>query len=58
MAAFGGLRCQRPATQVHHKNRRYNKLLLDVEHFMAICHECHQYLEANGKEARRLGYLK
>lgn len=46
----------KPATQIHHRHRRgiYTN---SVEFFLAVCFECHEKIETNGKWARANGYI-
>lgn len=45
--------CKR-ATEIHHKKGRIGDALYN--HFLAVCHECHEWIENNPKEAKELGY--
>lgn len=49
--------CFNYATEIHHKNGRNGKRLIDIQYFMAICRTCHEWIHANPKKARELGYL-
>ena len=46
------------ATQIHHKGRRTGLWLTYVPFFMAVCCDCHTWIEHNGKEAEGLGWIK
>lgn len=46
-----------PSEDIHHSRGRGNKLLTDTRFFLATCRVCHDWIHANGKEARRLGLL-
>ena len=48
--------CGVEATDIHHKARR-GKNLNNVETWMPVCRQCHQYIESNGKWAREHGYI-
>jgi len=50
--------CGKKATEVHHKNKRNNERLNDVNFFMAICSNCHRWIHDNSNEARIKGWLK
>ncbi len=47
--------CQQPATQVHHRRGRVGALLLDEEHWTAICGPHHQYVTEHPRHAYELG---
>ena len=49
------LRCGRTATEVHHKAGR-GALLLAVETWAAMCHECHRYATEHPREAIERGW--
>jgi hypothetical protein len=49
--------CGKKATQIHHKRGRFQDRLNDTEHFMAICHSCHEWIHRNPMEAYAKGYL-
>ncbi len=49
--------CQGEATEVHHRGRRYGRLLNLVEHWLPVCRFCHTYIENHGKEAREKGWI-
>lgn len=34
----------RPSTELHHKKGRNRELLVDVQYFAALCHECHYHI--------------
>ena len=51
-------RCKtKKATDLHHKAGRVGKWLCRYEYFAALCRECHDFIHANGKEARRSGWI-
>jgi hypothetical protein len=54
----GSGRCKRTADRNPHHIARRGKRLCDIDHFMAVCLDHHRWIEANGKEAEKLGYLK
>lgn len=44
------------ANQVHHQKKKNSKKdWLDTEYFLAVCHDCHCWIEVNPHEAKRLG---
>lgn len=46
--------CQVRPVELHHlKPRAYH--LCDTDVFMAVCRPCHQWIESNDEEARKLG---
>lgn len=49
----GAPTCLRTATQVHHIKGRSGALLCDTRWFMAVCQECHDYIENHKKWARQ-----
>ena len=50
-------RCQiREATQVHHKKGRTGQLLTAEEYFMAVCADCHSFIELHPQQARDAGW--
>jgi 5-methylcytosine-specific restriction endonuclease McrA len=46
------------AVDVHHVAGRYGKGLTDVNNFLPVCRQCHNWIHENGKEARELGFRK
>lgn len=52
-------RCShRHSTEIHHTNGRNGERLNDVDYFMAVCRDCHQYIHAHPQESRQNGWLK
>lgn len=45
-----------PATDVHHKKGRLGELLTLVRYFLAVCRNCHTWIESHPKEAKDKGY--
>ena len=45
-----------PSDQVHHKKGREGWLLTMVKWFMAVCDECHKYIEMHPLEAIQNGW--
>lgn len=50
--------CGRMAGEVHHKAGRIGERLLDVDNFLAVCHDCHVKIEMNPAWAKENGYSK
>jgi hypothetical protein len=51
-------RCKsKKATDLHHKAGRVGQWLCRYEYFAALCRQCHDWLHANGKEARKAGWI-
>lgn len=48
--------CTTQSSQVHHKQGRIAKLLLDEEKWLPVCYSCHQHIEDHPLEAIRLGF--
>lgn len=48
--------CTRQATEIHHKARR-GVFYLDHTTFMACCSTCHEWIERNGEESKRMGFI-
>lgn len=44
------------STEVHHKKGRTGDLLADVAYFMAVCRDCHQFIELNPVTALKMGW--
>lgn len=44
------------ATEIHHKKGRIDTLLTNKKHFLAVCNECHQFIELNPVWAKENGY--
>jgi hypothetical protein len=49
--------CTSIATEVHHTAYRTGTNYLDTTTWKASCRACHQWVHANPKEARELGFL-
>jgi hypothetical protein len=45
-----------PATEIHHVAGREGKRLCNTLNFLAVCRSCHDWIEANPKEAAAKGY--
>ena len=52
-AHLGG--CGTYATDIHHKSGR-GEYMLDQSTYMAVCRNCHQWIELNPTEAKKLGF--
>ena len=50
--------CKRIATEIHHKASKIGKLYTDINNFLAVCRNCHTWIEENPKEAKELGFSK
>ena len=48
--------CTYQSSEVHHKKGRVGKLLTDVTNFLAVCHNCHEWIENHTIEAQELGF--
>jgi hypothetical protein len=48
--------CKGQATEVHHKKGRIGNDLLDETNWLALCHNCHEYIENNREFAMEKGY--
>lgn len=48
--------CKGQATEVHHKKGRIGNDLLDETNWLALCHNCHEYVENNREFAMEKGY--
>ena len=49
-------RCTKVATEIHHKAGKIGKLYTDDNNFLAVCRNCHTWIEENPKEAKELGF--
>jgi hypothetical protein len=47
--------CGTYATEIHHKSGR-GEYMLDQSTYMAVCRNCHNWIENNPAEAKRLGF--
>lgn len=50
--------CERLATDIHHKKGRLGALLTDLNHFAALCTQCHYWVEHNRTAAIQEGWLE
>ena len=48
--------CTRTSTDVHHKQGRVAENFLTIRTWMAVCRNCHTWIENNPKEAKELGF--
>lgn len=48
--------CTKESTQIHHSKGRIGELLIDTKYFVAICYNCHRYVEENPLEAYQNGW--
>ena len=44
-----------PTDDVHHRKGRAGLLLFDIRHYLAVCRQCHQWIQSCPLEARELG---
>lgn len=49
------LGCTTGATDIHHKKGR-GLFLCDPRHFLAVCRNCHCFIEDNPLEAKEMGF--
>jgi hypothetical protein len=47
--------CTLGSTEIHHKKGR-DKYHLDIDTWLAVCRNCHNWIEHNPEEAIELGY--
>jgi hypothetical protein len=51
-------KCKKAKSQdIHHKAGRVGRYLCDYSLFAALCRACHYFLHANGREARKQGWI-
>lgn len=51
-------KCKKAKSQdIHHKAGRNGRYLCDYSLFAALCRLCHDWCHANGREARRQGWI-
>jgi len=48
--------CLGNASQIHHKSGRIGDLLINKLYFLAVCSECHNYIEIRPAFAKEKGY--
>jgi hypothetical protein len=48
--------CTGPATECHHKKGRVGNDLLDETNWLALCHNCHEYVENHREFAMEKGF--
>ena len=48
--------CSGLSTQCHHKAGRIGSLYTDYSKFLAVCHNCHNWIEIHVIEAKELGF--
>lgn len=51
-----GYTCRGKAVDIHHKRGRLGDLLTDTSHFLALCRECHEYIEFRPEWAKEVGF--
>lgn len=47
--------CTGQATEIHHKAGRIGELYTKVSNFLAVCRNCHTFIEENPDDAKHLG---
>jgi hypothetical protein len=50
--------CAINACDIHHKKGRVGTLFLDDTEFLAVCRQCHTWIETHPKEAKLLNFSK
>ncbi len=50
--------CAQYSTDVHHMKGRSGDLYLDKENWLALCRQCHGWIELNPNKAKELGFSK
>ena len=50
--------CTITATDIHHAMGRVGDLLIDVSNFVALCRNCHTFIELNPDFAKKNGFSK
>ena len=50
--------CNNDATDIHHMRGRSGDRLNDTDEFLAICRECHGYIEEHPAWAKAKGYSR
>ncbi len=48
--------CCFDATEIHHKKGRIGDNLTDSNYFLAVCRNCHNWIEDNPKMAKEFGF--
>jgi hypothetical protein len=48
--------CTGKATDVHHKAGRIAESYLNIQTWLAVCRQCHTWIETNPLEAKELGF--
>lgn len=51
-------KCTSTSTEIHHAAYRTGDNFLGIDTWFATCRACHEWVHANPKEARELGFLK
>lgn len=52
------IRCGKPAKDIHHTHGRLSGNYLNVETWLSVCRECHDWIHAHPSQARQLGLLR
>jgi len=48
--------CTRTSTDVHHKAGRVGDNYLKISTWLAVCRNCHSYIETHPEEAKEMGF--
>jgi hypothetical protein len=48
--------CTGQAKEIHHKAGKIGELYTKISNFLAVCRNCHNYIENNPEEAKELGF--
>lgn len=48
--------CRGVASEVHHKKGRIGKNFLDTKTWLAVCRNCHQWIEEHPEDAKKRGF--
>jgi hypothetical protein len=51
----GLVECTGQSTEIHHKAGRIEELYTKISNFLAVCRNCHRFIEENPEEAKQLG---
>lgn len=47
--------CKVEAIEIHHMSGRIADNLVDASNFLAVCHNCHKWIETHPREAKAIG---
>lgn len=48
--------CQGVSVEIHHKYGKEGERLIDINHFLAVCRKCHDYIHDNHAWSVHYGY--